>query len=369
MSEKKKTRILLVDDNSDDAYLIRESLHKSDPSLSIKIVDNGLECLKRLSEEEYHLMLLDYKIPLRDGLSVLDEIRNKGHTLPIIMVTGFGNETIAVESMKRGAYDYVVKSHTYLDGLPIIISRALESHEFKKENERLERQLIQSEKLAGIGTLAAGVTHEINNPLQGIFSLAELILEAAPPPAIAEYAQKIVDLSERIAHIVRRLSQFSRVISQMGLADTQLNRVIDESIELATLSPGFMNIEILKEYQASACFEAHPTEVSQVFINLLNNAKDAMNGVGQLTIRTRDLDEFTEAEVSDTGPGIPDDILKQIFDPFFTTKGPGKGTGLGLSISQRIVERYKGEIHIETKAGKGTTFKVRFPMKTSMQEF
>ena len=196
-----------------------------------------------------------------------------------------------------------------------------------------------------------------------------MILEAAPPPAITEYAQKIVDLSERIIHIVRRLSQFSRAISQTDLASTQLNRVIDESIELATLSPDFTNIEIRKEYQASACFEAHPIEVSQVFINLLNNAKDAMNGVGQLTIRTRDLDKFTEAEVSDTGTGIPDDVLKQIFDPFFTTKGPGKGTGLGLSISQRIVERYKGEIHIETKVGMGTAIVVRFPMKTSIQEF
>ncbi len=364
VERKKKADILLVEDNPDDAFFIREALMKYDPNLFIDTVNNGSECLEKLSEGEYHAMILDYRIPFIDGISVLDEIKKRGYSLPVIMVTGFGNESIAVESMKKGLYDYVIKSHSYLEELPIAVSRALESHKLKKEKKKLERQLIQSEKMVSIGTLASGVAHEINNPLQGISTYAEMIMEMDNLPAIKEFSQKIMDLSTRIANTVSSLCHFSRNISQDEAASILLNEIIDEAIRLATLSPEFININIQKEYHASTSFKGNAIEITQVFVNLLNNAKDAMNGAGQLTIHTRDGDKFTETKITDTGSGISKDIAKQIFDPFFTTKDPGKGTGLGLSIAQRIVERHRGEIHMEDKAEKGATFTVSFPVST-----
>ncbi len=361
MGEKPLT-VMLVEDNPDDIILTKRAIERHNPNINIDVATNVEECLKKLPEEDYSLVLLDYNLPKRNGLKILKDIRKEGYDIPIIMVTGQGDEMVAVESIKQGAQDYIIKSANYLKILPGTISKVIEGYKLKKEKERLEQRLIQSEKLAGIGTLASGIAHEINNPLQGICGSAEIIRDAEDIDITVKYADDILKLSKRIATIIDNLSLYSRVVQKEEISLVKVNDMIDESLNLMKLSPHFTDIELVKDYKASSMININPIEITQVFMNIIKNAIEAMNGKGRLTISTRDKERLTEVEIDDIGIGIPEDLINRIFEPFYTTKEPGQGTGLGLSVVHRIVERYGGMIDVRSKAGRGTTFTVKLPM-------
>ncbi|MFV1952028.1 MAG: ATP-binding protein [Nitrospinota bacterium] len=361
MGEKPLT-VMLVEDNPDDIILTKRAIERHNPNFNIDVATNVEECLKKLPEEDYSLVLLDYNLPKRNGLKILKDIRKEGYDIPIIMVTGQGDEMIAVESIKQGAQDYIIKSANYLKILPGTISKVIEGYKLKKEKERLEQRLIQSEKLAGIGTLASGIAHEINNPLQGICGSAEIIRDAEDIDITVKYADDILKLSKRIATIIDNLSLYSRVVQKEEISLVKVNDMIDESLNLMRLSPHFTDIELAKDYKASSVININPIEITQVFMNIIKNSIEAMNGKGRLAISTRDKERLTEVEIDDTGIGIPEDLINRIFEPFYTTKEPGQGTGLGLSVVHRIVERYGGMIDVRSKTGRGTTFTVKLPM-------
>jgi len=232
------------------------------------------------------------------------------------------------------------------------------------EEQQLQEQLIQSEKLAGIGTLASGVAHEINNPLTVIMGMTEVALEEEDPSEIKTYLKDIFGCSERIKEIVKGLSSYSRVARQGEQGLVSINEVIEESLKMVGLAMKAHRVEVIKEFQCAEKIEANIGEIQQVLTNLITNAFHAMDGEGgTLTLATRSLKDAIEVTVSDTGTGIPQKYLKKIFDPFFTTKELGKGTGLGLNIVHRIVAKYGGTVDIKSTHGKGTTFTITFPIK------
>jgi PAS domain S-box-containing protein len=227
-------------------------------------------------------------------------------------------------------------------------------------------QLVQLEKLRSLGEMAAGVAHEINNPLGGILIYASLLMERLAPddPQRADL-QKIVQEATRCKEIVKSLLEFARQSGpKKELVD--INRAITDGLLFLENQVTFHNIEIIKELDpALPPIWGNGGQLKQVFLNIMINAADAMHGRGTLTTKTYPARDGKHIiiELTDTGEGIPEDILPRIFDPFFTTKKVGEGTGLGLSMSYGIVREHNGNIEVDTIAGTGTTFRVVLPIE------
>lgn len=223
--------------------------------------------------------------------------------------------------------------------------------------------VIQTEKLASLGTLVSGMAHEINNPAQGILAIAELIMVEDDQTKIREYAKDIVSYSKHIATVVRDFACYARPNAQDEVVEIDLRERLGEAVKMVKRCPHFGQVEVVTQFRDVPRFRARRVEIDQVFVNLVSNAVQAMQGKGRLRLATCVQGEDVVAEVLDTGCGIPKAVLHKIYDPFFTTKEPGKGTGLGLSISYRIVKEHRGEISCESVHGGGTEFIVRLPVE------
>lgn len=237
--------------------------------------------------------------------------------------------------------------------------------EMRKNLEEAQIQLVQSEKIASVGRMAAGVAHEINNPLSGIMIYTELVKDRVKnDPQLLEDTQEIIDQTLRCKKIVSELLEFSR--QTLGkMSSFSIRELIEKSLNLLINQAQFQNIRIKKEIREDLpLMIGDMAQLQQVFTNLFINAADAMEGKGELTIRAS-LDEPKNRfiiTVGDTGPGIPEEVQNKIFDMFFTTKPVGKGTGLGLSISKNILQLHGGDITIDSRAEKGTTFIIELPL-------
>jgi len=229
---------------------------------------------------------------------------------------------------------------------------------------RLEEQLQQREKLSSIGLLAAGVAHEINTPLTGVSSYTQMLLgmlaEADPKHSLL---QKIRRQTDRATGIVNNLLNFSRTGGVTEFAEVDLNRVLDDTLQL--LEPQFRQsgVELAREYAEDLPHVyGNAGKLQQVFTNLLLNARDAIPDGGRVRLRTLSDDrDLVTVEVVDTGIGIAPENVARIYDPFFTTKGVGRGTGLGLAVSYGIVQEHSGHISVESAPGRGTTFRITLP--------
>ena len=226
-------------------------------------------------------------------------------------------------------------------------------------------QLLQAEKMASLGKLAAGVAHQLNNPLGGITLYAQLMLEEyALEEGAKEDLTRIIDDAERCRNTVRELLEFARQTRQ-EIRLNDLNHAISQTLFLLENQALFHNIEIIKSLEPD--LPKVPSDIQQlnhVFMNIILNAAEAMEGTGQLRVETLPSDNGCGVliRISDTGPGIPEDALPHIFEPFFTTKEQGKGTGLGLSLAYGIIENHSGRIWAESKIGEGTIFTIELPM-------
>jgi len=274
---------------------------------------------------------------------------------------------IAIENAK--AYDEIAELNSTLEA---------RVEQRTRELGETQAQLIQSEKMASLGQLVAGVAHELNNPIGFVHANLQLleeqtrkIAEAAPGSAGALKAREAVhkllvrsrEGTARVKKIVEDLRTFSRV-DHAELLEVDLHEGIDRTLSL--MEPRLKDgIRVVKQYGELPPVRCYAGQLNQVFMNLLMNACDAMPEGGEITIRTARTEQGVRLDFSDTGPGIPPEIRSRIFDPFFTTKAVGRGTGLGLSISHGIVERHGGRIGVESSVGSGTTFSLELPLDVS----
>ncbi len=227
------------------------------------------------------------------------------------------------------------------------------------ELEKTQVQLLQAEKMSSLGELAAGVAHQLNNPLGGITLFTQLVMEEYDLPAGAKNdLKRIFRDAQRCSNIVKELLKFSR---QTGneMHPQDINHALLKTLFLVENQTLFQNIIIEKKFQESLpLVPVDIQKIKHVFMNIILNAADAMDGEGILSISTRlgPLKDRVVIKIKDTGTGISEENLLKIFDPFFTTKEQGKGTGLGLSLAYRIVEDHGGKINAESRIGCGTTF-------------
>jgi signal transduction histidine kinase len=235
----------------------------------------------------------------------------------------------------------------------------------ERKLEEAQAQVAHSEKMASLGQLAAGVAHEINNPLTGILLYANLVLERFEREhPLREDLEYVVEDTIRCKNIVKNLLAYSRQTNP-SKEILQMNTLVENSLSLIRDQELFMNIEVIKEMSADMMLvHADKNQLCQAIINLVINAVDAMARKGILTFRTyRDKPSGkVYLEISDTGSGIPDENVSKIFDPFFTTKALGKGTGLGLSTAYGLVKENGGDISVKETSAEGTTFLLELPL-------
>jgi two-component system NtrC family sensor kinase len=232
-----------------------------------------------------------------------------------------------------------------------------------------EQQLLQSEKLASVGQLAAGVAHEINNPLGTILLFSDIMRKELPADdPRRDDVTMIIDEATRCKTIVADLLNFARQ-NEVLAQTTDVNALLREMIEEIAVQPVFEQVKIATQLEPSLPnIQADPAQLREVFVNLMTNAAEAMEGGGSLTITTANAeDEMIKIAFQDTGCGIPEQNLSKIFTPFFTTKAIGKGTGLGLAIVYGIIKMHRGQIYVESEVGVGTTFTITLPVKLPIQ--
>ena len=242
-----------------------------------------------------------------------------------------------------------------------------ENERMRRELERTQRQLVQAEKIASMGRLAAGVAHEINNPLAGVLIYADMLMkEIKHNEHWRQDLEEIINQTLRCKQIVSRLLEFSRQSLEERVV-FDVNEVIGHCVELLGRQALFHNIEIIQDLDSALPqVLGNPGELEQVFTNLIINAADAMDGRGKLTISSRsDLKaEQVILKFTDTGPGISPAIKDKIFEPFFTTKPLGKGTGLGLSVVYGVIQRHGGDIQVDSPTDGGATFTIKLPLES-----
>jgi len=240
-----------------------------------------------------------------------------------------------------------------------------ERRRLEEERERLRERLAQSEKLASIGQLVAGVAHELNNPLTVVTGYAELAVRRTQDEALRSQLRQILESAQRAASIVQNLLSFARK-RPLEKRVLNLRELLEKVIKLRAYELRTSNIEVVRRYYKKPIFvSGDPIQLQQVFINLIANAEQAMysaHGGGRLTLRTEVKDDQALVHVQDDGPGMPKEVQRRIFEPFFTTKGVGEGTGLGLSVAYGIVREHGGDIWVESEPGKGATFTVSLPL-------
>jgi two-component system NtrC family sensor kinase len=234
-----------------------------------------------------------------------------------------------------------------------------------------QEQLIQKEKLASVGQLAAGVAHEINNPLGSVLLYADILRKETPDDNAQQRSdlEMIINEATRCKVIVNDLLNFSRQNEVMA-QQTDLNAILKELVDEAGKQEMYHQVQLVQDLQSDLPpIQADALQLRQLFLNLMNNAAEAMPEGGRLTVRTRrgPSQGFITAEVEDTGIGIPESNMKKLFTPFFTTKPIGKGTGLGLAIIYGIVKMHRGQINVRSEPGKGTTFTVVLREKLPLQ--
>lgn len=330
-----------------------------------------------------------------------DELLDRLHAHDRVLILKKPFDNVEVQQMANtllAKWDMTERASLQMNHLEHLVQREVD------ERKQLESQLVQSEKLASLGQLAAGVAHEINNPigfissnrgtLDGYFQQLQEMLDAYGQAETliqaGEWAERLQQLRERIeldflredipllikeskdginrvGRIVRDLKDFSRVDANQEWQWINLQQGIESTLNIVANELKY-KADVLKEYQVLPDIECLPSQINQVFMNLIVNASQAIGPErGTLTLRTGHAAQSVWIAVQDTGSGIAPQNLQKIFDPFFTTKPVGQGTGLGLSLSYGIIKKHRGEITVRSEVGVGTTFRVELPIRQSSQ--
>lgn len=415
MTEECLGRVVIVDDDREVRLSLQEILAES--GYKAHTFDNGDDALSYLADQGADLVLTDIRMPGMNGMELLDSILAVKADIPVILMTAFADIDMTVTAIKIGAFDFIFKPYDVGYMLKAVekgvtfrrlrlaelqhhedLERAVE--ERTCELQKAHSLLLQNEKMALVGQIAAGVAHEINNPLGFIscnleslrkFSERVLVFLMVQSESIAKYcpAEELARMDElrtkshinrivdeipemvteslegvgRIKEIVCNLKGFARIDDKEFIA-ASINDIINKALTIVRNELKYV-ASMVTDFGDISPLKCLPNQLAQVFMNLLVNAAQAIEGHGEIRIRTWQEEGNVFVSISDSGCGIPDEVKEHIFEPFFTTKEVGKGTGLGLPICYDIIHKHSGEIQVSSIVGTGTTFTIRLPINAN----
>ncbi len=378
---KSPLRLLHLEDDPLDAELVTTTLIENNIPCQSQLVDTRQAFVAALKEGKMDLILADYSIPGFDGMTALTLARQHRPDVPFLFVSATIGEELAIDAMHQGATDYVLKQR--LGRLVPSVQRALRELDDRAERKRAEealrqseKQFRQSQKMEAVGRLAGGIAHDFNNLLTIIMGYSQVLLtELGPQHPLRGKIEETLKAGGKAAALIRQLLTFSskqsmdpKILSlntAVTSLENMLRRLIGEDVQF-----------VIQLDPKNGRLRADQTQLEQVLVNLVVNARDAMPKGGTITIETAQVEltrspvyhiaplqpgSYVRLAVSDTGCGMDLKTQSHIFEPFFTTKGEGKGTGLGLSTVYGIVTQCGGAIDVTSRVGHGTRFDLYFP--------
>ncbi len=393
-------RVLILEDVDNDALLVVRQLEQHGFEVDWTRVETEESFRSALEAEGWDVLIADYNLPTFDAPRALEVFRASNLEIPFLVVSGTVGEEEAVQTIKLGADDYIMKDNLVrlgpavqreLEEAALRRDRARMEREVGKANERLEEshqsleralgqlhdaqeKLVQQERLRALGKMASGVAHDLNNALTPILGLSELLLRDT---GLGENSRDIVETiltsASDASAIINRLRDFSRSPNESSpMAPVDMRMVVEQVVQLtqprwrdeAQREGRLIDIDIELGDVPAVTGDEH--ELRQSLINLVINAVDAMPQGGTLTVRLWRANDCVLFEVSDTGVGMSEAVRARCFEPFFSVKGDA-GTGLGLSTCHGTVARHGGRIDVETAFGEGTTFRVCLPSSGNQQ--
>jgi two-component system cell cycle sensor histidine kinase/response regulator CckA len=374
-------RALIIEDSQNDCDLLLGVLGRGGYDVTHQRVYSASALASTLEEGQWDIVISDYSMPGFNGTDALAMVRKKGLDVPFVFLSGTIGEEIAVNAMRAGAQDYVIKGKAAR--LLPAIQRELREAELRRERKQMEQRVRQLEKFEALGKLAGGVAHDFNNVIGAIMGWAELGVDRVTSDSPeAKLFRSIHEQAIRAAGLTRQLLAYARrqVLEPKNI---NLNQMINETSALLQKTLGEqieVKMALATDLQIT---RADPSQIEQVIMNLCFNARDAMPKGGQLLIETRNVDldshfcerhadanpgRHIQLSVCDTGVGMAPGTVERIFEPFFTTKEVGKGTGLGLATVLGIVKQHGGFLDVYSELGKGTAFRVYLPVSEGIAE-
>ena len=351
-----RAHILIAEDNVDLRKFLQELLA---PYYNVTAACDGKEALERLHERLPDLVLADVMMPQMSGIELCQQVKRdlRTRTLPVILLTARSGIDETLEGFSHGADDYLVK--------PFSPRELLMRVAVQLKLRRLTAQVANAARLAAEGTLAAGVAHEIKNPLNAINTGAAALRkrDGLDPSLQAEILDMIEECVGRISEITTALTEHARPADGEGLSLFDVQKGIETTLRLLADRLRASSIQIVRDYRTERLIVARPRQLNQVFLNLLDNAVRASPASGRISLTLSETDrETVSLVVHDEGPGVPVENRERIFDPFFTTRAPGEGTGLGLYLSRQIIESHGGSLRVGSVPGRGAAFIVELPV-------
>jgi len=362
----KPIEILLVEDNPRHAGLIRDELEIELPTASVSVAPSVGEAHAALKDRRFDLVVLDFRLPDGDGLEILRQLKADGRPEPVVFVTTSSSTPIAVEAMKIGAEDYIVKEEGYVSVLPFVVREVIDRARLRAERGDLERRLARAERLASLNTLMAGIAHNLNNPLTTVRTFVELLPTRYDTDAEfrTSYYKLVLDEIERIRLLIGSMMQAVTVPSENCDPPWVARDLLRELESYA--APALRGKHL--RFQSTCADDMPPLvaareSLKQALIILLDNAIAFSPEGGAVSVgcRVRESGEPRVVfEVVDEGPGVPAENRSKIFAPFFSTRSGG--IGIGLFVAQSVARAQGGALEVADREPHGTLFTLSLPL-------
>ncbi|MCC6333907.1 MAG: response regulator [Myxococcales bacterium] len=358
--------VLYVDDDSANLVVFQSGLSGALPILT---ATSGEEALALLKQHEVAVLLADQRMPGMTGVQLMEKVRAEHPDVVRLLITAYSDLEASIDAINKGKVDAYFKKPWEPAELTLALTQARDRYIATKWTRELERRLVATERTYALGVVAAGIAHELRNPLTSVslcLQLARQLLKEKPFEDEQRQAadRNLVDATRAVEAIIEITAAMELSTRQREVASIDLKETVELAIR-SVLGEVKARGRLVKELSEVPRIRASRTQVGQVVLNLLINAAQALDEARRSTnvvkVSLKQEGPSIVLKVSDTGAGIPEEVLGRIFDPFFTTKQDG-GTGLGLAISRQIVNELGGAIDVDTVPGQGTTFRVRLPV-------